>query len=141
MQFSNLTEMTSKDLMIGDWVKLPQMLADYSPARVEEINDKGCIADGWPLLNDEIQPVPLTPEILEKNGFERTTCGVGSIIYTFSDDDEYYAFAIDEYTDSIWRVEYTNCEMSFPLVRIMVLFVHEFQHALRLCGIDKDIEL
>ena len=134
--------MNSNELMLGDWV-LDAEFDRNIPRRVEIIEPRRVWLEGNNLYQPirTIQPIPLTAEILEKNGFERTTCGVDSIIYTFSDDDEYYALAIDEYTDSIWRVEYTNCEMSFPLVRIMVLFVHELQHALRLCGIEKDIEL
>lgn len=128
--------MKANDLMIGDWVAFrgrPYQYTAQDIATMAECEEKGIATD--------TTPIPITPEILEKNGFERTDCGGGAIIYTFSDDDEYYALAIDEYTDSIWRVEYTNCEMPFPLVRIMVLFVHELQHALRLFGVEKEIEL
>ena len=114
--------------MIGDWVKLPQMLADYSPARVEEINDKGCIADGWPLLNDEIRPVLLTREILKKNGME-----VHDWIVEVDGGNLYY--------NSRERILYAN-DGGYEVPTICNLeYVHELQHALRLCGIKKDIEL
>ena len=131
--------MKAEELMIGDWVCTEH---DSTPRQIDWIRT-GEVGLFWNkvVTPPYLVPIPLTPEILEKNGFERAACGVGAIIYTFSDDDEYYALAIDEYTDSIWRVEYTNCEMHFPLVRIMVLFVHDLQHALRLCGIEKTIEL
>ena len=127
--------MKANELMLGDWVMDGDM-----PTRVTSITRVGIVETMRRISNIEVvEPIPITPEILEKNGFEKTHCGLNAIIYTFSDDDEYYALAIDEYTESIWRVEYTNCEMNFPLVRIMVCSVHELQHALKLCGIEKEI--
>ena len=59
--------MKSTDLMIGDWVYRPDC---YS--KVKEIRENGII--GLDHLRgiisfEELKPIPLTPEILEKNGF------------------------------------------------------------------------
>ena len=95
----------------------------------------------WTVFSDPkiLQPIPITPEILEKNGFEKTPCGMGKTILTFSDD--YSAISIDEITDSIWRVEYMNREFSLPLCRELICHVHELQQFLRLCGINLEIKL
>ena len=86
-----------------------------------------------------LQPIPIMPEILEKNGFEKTPCGMGKTILTFSDD--YSAISIDEITDSIWRVEYMNREFNFPLCRELICHVHELQQFLRRHKIEKEIVL
>ena len=46
-----------------------------------------------------------------------------------------------EISDSIWFVEYTDCEITMPSQLMIVCNVHELQHALKLCGIEKEIEL
>ena len=56
--------------MVGDWVKL----FDKYPAKVEAIGDTEVYLlddDGvrWNVGYAFIKPIPLTPEILEKNGF------------------------------------------------------------------------
>ena len=148
--------MKAKEIMIGDFVTFKDSLEDAAvlPVKILGIgfkygdkeddalvsidgDDVGDLID----LDDEIVGIPITDEILKKNGFEKANCGVGATIYTFSDNDEFYALAIDEYTDSIWRVEYTNCEFNFPLCRNLVSYVHELQHVFRLCGIEKEITL
>ena len=91
------------------------------------------------VCSDDLRPIPLTAEILEKNGFR--------IIF----DDELHisyfqdikSFHIEVKIDKIGiyqklsifnglgdGVTITECQ-----------FVHQLQHALRLCGIDKTIEL
>ena len=95
-----------------------------------------------PYSYSEIEPIPITPEILEKNGFKKTDVRmiVGTLTHYVIGDD-YFAFAVHEQTDSIWEVEYVNLEVSFPTVRVFVGYIHELQHALRLCGIEKEVVL
>jgi hypothetical protein len=83
----------------------------------------------------EINPIPLTPEILEKNGFVNVeNAQTSTIMYSFRDSlfrIEVYDFnhiTIDSYyTDS-------SCD-------IFISSIHELQQALRLCGIKKEIIL
>ena len=83
-----------------------------------------------------LDPIPLTPEILEKNGWKKDSGG-----------EECWAnskgwFTPHEYgkreTIKSWEVEICGKPNSFDGV---IKYVHQFQHALRLCGIDKEIEL
>lgn len=91
---------------------------------------------------DFLDPIPLTPEILEKNGFhytnEHTLKGADTYILRLESRgfdlkvtiklNDY--FALDSYDDRVYR-----------LVEISTgkWYVHHLQHALRLCGIDKEI--
>ena len=67
-----------------------------------------------------LQPIPLTPEILEKNGW----------------------FPLDEYRYE-GDIALAKGRNYFRLknTTICINSVHELQHALRLCGIDKEIEI
>jgi hypothetical protein len=75
-----------------------------------------------------IHPIPLTPEILEKIGFYR------SEIPTRDEIGNYYHRKIAP--SSIF------VSMSFEDGRDFgneIKYLHELQHALKLCGIDKEI--
>ena len=77
---------------------------------------------------DDLKPIPLTPEILEKNGWEERPTG-----YVFYTDGK-------RYDNSLWYIFGCN---TFIVNRaeFQIKYVHELQHVLRLCGIVKEIEL
>ena len=115
--------MTQYELMIGDWV-----LDGDNIAQVTSITCDGIIETTFNETSniEVIHPIPLTPEILEKNGWR---C-------------EYYG----------GRQEWWLDKTKFPIVRystsdtlhhngIVLKYVHELQHVLRLCNIDKKIVL
>ena len=123
--------MKATDLMIRDWV-----FVDGLPTRVTDIDeleginrkwiggavceDAGCIS--W----EHIKPILLTPEILEKTGW-----------------------FLDE-IDGSYRNPYNGfwiggrnapfCMLVSNLAQD-INYVHELQHALKLCGIEKEIVL
>lgn len=131
--------MKTNELMLGDWVihgfgfngKVTEI-----DLNVVTIYDQG-LDDGdghcevtfaW----NEVKPIPITAEILKKN-FD-----VQCDSYTYYTD--YTELEIREYTDGLWEVVIDEIEMSgLPTWKMYVSNVHELQHALRLCGIDKEI--
>ena len=137
-------ELSAKDLMIGDWVCLPSIMsADKYQVEVLEIQDdciKSYVGGKKMMVRFKyIEPIPLTPEILEKNGFE----DIGDDTYQLEENPCW--FWVDffrhnygcEYDTSTY--EYEDSEHRLKLYGIPS--VHELQHALRLCGIEKEIEL
>ena len=90
-------------------------------------------------FEDITRPIPIDGEILKKNGFEVRPYEFEKFCYFYSDD--YAEIQIDEYSDSIWRVEYDNLEAPFPVRRELIGFVHELQQLFRWWGINKDIKL
>lgn len=129
------------DLMVKDWVEVTQNSEKHF-AQVQMIDGYGdnatsneCVCDAIYYSIDELNPIPLTAEILISNGFESRNNN------HFYFDDEYTEFDIHELTDSIWFVECEDLEFSMPSQRMIVCNVHELQHALRLCGINKEIQL
>jgi hypothetical protein len=131
--------------MVGDIVTFKDCQNDKEKVVVKiwQINQEGnalvFIDDSEALdeiaIDDEIVGIPLTPEILEKNGFYHEK-NVGYI------DDDYNGRQIiyDFWNHNLKILD--NYNTMFDIVGWSDhIHVHELQHALRLCGIEKTIEL
>lgn len=132
--------MRTTELMIGDWVK--QCYDTKLNAKITEIYPKGFIADVGdckevPLMPYEIEPISITPEILEKNGFEKEQ----GICWTMWPNETEYLdyYFLDNRLVRIYIYKTGREEITFTCRDLK--YVHELQHALRLCGVDKEIEL
>lgn len=121
--------MKANDLMIGDWVNLYD-----SPIKIN-IDDLGVIErDETYDKGVHCEPIPLTEEILEKNGFKKVEkdlfhlgqSSIGVDTWLGIDNNVIYVDAL--YHDG--EIAFCKCE-----------YVHELQHALKMCGIDKEIIL
>ena len=114
--------MKANELMIGDWV-----LINTYPAKVKLIGEtlvkvRNCDNS---IDVDDILPVPLTAEIIAGNGHPQV-----SIIW---DDIK------TEETGENWYEVMMHTGSDAAVLHIR--YVHELQHALRLYGIWKKIEL
>ena len=141
--------MKAQGLMIGDFVTFKDCQNDEYPAICEivgiEPDEVFAYIDGDKSACDELDVnelvgISLTPEILEGNGF-MPTYGRGELVLKTSD----YGIWVDFDTNSIWvsiRVELKEKPFSAKhYYEGYLQTVHELQHALRLCGIDKEIRL
>lgn len=136
--------MKANELMIGDWVHVEAHRGFIAQnVKVETIPDNdgdnkyghhyghigtwlyGGDNDFRDVEAKHLQPIPLTPEILEKNGFSVDYC---------NNDLSYAQSCGDVIGIHINGKNGLMDEMYFK-------YVHELQHALRLCGIEKEIEL
>ena len=119
--------MEAKELMIGDWVR--NDLGETQ--QVVELREEGVMLyynDIYPY--DDVQPIPLTTEILEKNGLTLSLCG------NHFPEDKHYVLEISVDGGRIfWTIN--GHEYDIMCLR----FVHKLQHALRLCGITKEIQI
>ena len=123
------------DLSVGDWVKVKEECITISSiyGNGESYSDEvALIRDGIPFavsLIRDIRPIPITAEILEANGIHRTY-----------EDDTYAIFR----GDGLWAVKYSDGDWELstpPVCRVDIKYVHQLQHALRLAGVDKEINL
>ena len=126
--------MKADELMIGDWV---QGFVPDSYSTIYGIFNEGRIAiiaepskTYIELSPEDVQPIPLTPEILEKNGFALDRLG------NYFPEDKRYDLEISEIEGDIY---WTICWGDHSILRLR--FVHELQHCLRLVGIEKKIVL
>ena len=121
--------MKAKDLMIGDWYAFrghPYKCTANDIASLAECEEKGAPTD--------ISEIPLTPEILEKNGF---VCSDKSSRkpYQLRNNSNYVSVIKGRFNARNIGV------IGKPMnaMQIDCNYIHELQHALRLCGIDKEI--
>ena len=136
--------MKATELMIGDWVLYEgepyqiRQLGIYGENRDGEDYPAVCIGKpkgiGLIVERNEIEPITLTAEILEKNGFVKSKYGE-MILDEELGTSEIYIVLEPTYDEAYywWRV---NNELITKIKNI-----HELQHMLRLCNIDKEIEL
>lgn len=135
--------MKANELMIGDWVFGTRIKANVKVVAIDSERQLQDIIGSVRVLSDDnsfgtwaqyLEPIPLTAEILEKNGeFGKTL--IGETIYRMGGDD-YCVRKIGERYSFIRCAEYGASWWLFD-----IRYVHELQHALCLCGIDKNIEL
>jgi len=134
--------MEAKDLMIGDWFNFIIANKMYQPMKVESIefgdatSDEGVTTDAR-----ELQPIPITAEILGKNFKKIKLPDEPYGAYFFGGDDKIKIY-IREHTDGLWKVDVDEIEIGgIRSWRMYVRYVHELQHALILCNIEKEIKL
>ena len=131
------------ELSVGDWVRWKVYDKTYD-VQVTGVTDRRIygLHDGieYSMLLTQIYPIPITVEILEKNGFARGSRG-GFYHYLLLDKNR--TLYIHASTNG-WRGEITYDAAG--ILRTTHLMpdmnsVHDIQHALRLAGLDKEINL
>ena len=85
---------------------------------------------------DESEPIPLTEAILEKNGFVLIDEKEKMYRLNLAEDESVCVTADFKCEEPFVHVRNT-CYQATPYCR----YVHQLQHALRLCGIEMKIEL
>ena len=132
--------MRPEELMIGDYVirkNVPNEILIVDT--IDSIRDIVYLdLDGLGITErlTNIEPIPLTPEILKKNGFVKQAYD-GWLISVDNGRRQ-----IEYRTDcckGLLRIEHNK--KPFSKLMIKVKYVHELQHALRLCNINKKIEI
>lgn len=114
--------MKTNELMIGDWVQVPSELN-----RIKQIKSTFDL--------DEVvlyQPVPITEEILEKNGFKKKMDGTFNFVY-----NEKGAYIEIEYNPISGHI----CANWHWFIANQIYSVHKLQHALKMAQVDKEIKL
>lgn len=132
------------DLQINDWVYDKSFTPSNFPCRIysiegryprrdKDFNDKPLIdvwvGDGFLTSHIEnIEPIPITIEILTKNGFTK----VNSQRYDYGCPDTDCYVKVNPKKNMIHvNGRNANCNLYYHS------FIHELQHALRLCGLNE----
>ena len=127
------------DLSVGDWVEYEGLHYPITFVGYGEGGDGSLVNLIRPDLScfickiSDIHPIPITAEILEKYGFVRSTSQF--IVY---------------HTDKVW-ISYDKPSETWSVTMYIndvtsnlhanILHIHQLQHALRLAGVDKEINL
>lgn len=143
--------MEVKKLMIGDYVSYIDTFGKRKIGKVTDLHNNeswGTIYVDFCDQNPEgkskiisVQPIPLTAEILHKNGF---SIEKGGYIMTLAIENTFTMNLDDEYGQHKWSIIITNGPWNIKIkvfgmlaISIVIHFVHELQHALRLVGLNK----
>ena len=145
--------MKANEFMIGDWVH--SLLHDVDTTitdtegpsdgvgdhRAYWLSDMECFERHFP---DEIDPIPLTKEILDKSGFIIIAGPTYSISYYLKNGKDSIFITMFEKDSKPTFIQImfsseNNDRPSLNYVANQPMYVHELQHILRLCGIEKEI--
>lgn len=115
--------MRAENLMIGDWV-----IDEYTnrPMRIEGVNK---------MMGSGLSPIPITAEILEKNGFEEKEY--------FDQNGKVYCMFFERGYVSLEFVQYILLDCykdGSNFIKMEIKYVHELQHVLRLCGLNELVD-
>lgn len=116
----------SKSLMLGDWVK------SRTGMNVKIVG----INHDYPSV---YEPIPLTPKILEKNGFHTYDHTLlGSCIYRrMCGKYNEYEVVVRMLNGWIKIKSHDDRITDILFIDFQPRFVHQLQHALRLCGLNE----
>lgn len=136
--------MTITELMVGDWVRVIPYKKNGRIYRIDYTYGKGNEYIG--VIDGDfdiglLEPIPLTPEILKRNEFER----LSDYQWEYRDNSCKIVISVAP------QIEIDGAIIGTPPINIMLegasvtmsitsdCYVHDLQHIIRLCGIDKEI--
>lgn len=120
-----------EDLMVGNWVKSPQGITQVHNVLTDKIIAKNDKKGVYCYHTTDIEPIPITKEILEKIGFKEDTAIVK--FYRYWDKEYKYKLDVDEgYTNSgrKWSVHIDNGDCA-TIGSGEFTYVHELQNLVR----------
>jgi hypothetical protein len=138
-----------EDLSVGDWVQAKMTKWDYedldiTPSMKVVKIEKDCVRLGFSLDDlefevfvEDLQPIPITAEVLEKNGLEQNS---NCLDYRFIIGNIYCSISKGI---KCWYVNIYDISNSphTPIFKAHIIHIHELQHALRLAKVEKEIVL
>lgn len=138
-----------QEFIIGDIVEYDNKIMVVKEPRDGSHFDLSCPKEGlvYCLIDiDEIKPVRITPEILEKNGWVKKVMSRGiknsHLVYTKPDIEEYGYFPI--YIEKgigkefdVYPFTYNNVCTQIAYIK----YVHELQHLLFGLGLNSEMEV
>ena len=136
--------MKAIELMVGDWVCLKDDTKYELPLKVDGVLTDDISLEGEGFLGGVdglIRPIPITPEILEKNGWIQCKYETCKSLYEYN--GLHLRHTMIKRSNGRWVANVGGIVEKFPdeythsFLRINVFYVHELQHALRLCGLNE----
>ena len=133
--------MKATELMIGDWVN-----SDFGIFQIKEIFEDAARDNGGNDYEfDCIHPILLTGDILKSNGFELVEIGDNGPSTPKSNVNRYEKWECKTAFQTFYLIYDRRAKKyslnAFSNHIINIVYVHELQHAMRVCGAEKEIEL
>jgi hypothetical protein len=140
-----------EDLSVGDWVQAKMTKWDYedldiTPSMKVVKIEKDCVRLGFSLDDlefevfvEDLQPIPITAEVLEKNGWSEFSDYHNSWKLDIASDKRVWMFKNSH--DWTFQVMSWGLGHNHSVAKAYIKDIHELQHALRLAKVDKEIVL
>lgn len=138
--------MKATELMVGDWVRIaPYDIIDQVDCLLTEyaVTSHGDTYGQYEYK--DIEPILLTGEILKSNGFELVEIGDNGPSTPKANVNRYENWECKTAFQTFCLIydrrvkKYSLNAFSNHIINIM--YVHELQNAMRVCGVEKEIEL
>lgn len=128
--------MKTLELQLGDIVSClgdPVRVVSLSLNNDEPIGIMSPLKKIFTFREKDVYPVQLTTDILLNNGFTQDTIGSGLILH-IDNSENLYVLVNYRYNGECRKVEISNKMYN---ILCPIQYVHELQHALRLCGLSE----
>ena len=146
--------MKTTDLMVGDWVLIndaPHKIQAIDSIDAEILTDDDLYYVGEDRCHseDKIEGIPITPEILKKNdwywgftsdekNFKSCVMGAFEPHWVYDKGAREISLYFDKDTDGgALRIADQRFNRRLDFFWCDTLYVHELQHALRICGLNE----
>ena len=118
--------MKATELTVGDWLCLKDDTKYELPLKVDGVLTDDISLEGEGFLGgaeELIRPIPITPEMLVRNGWKET-----QYWHEYQDGKNTIQCCLSDMRGRIngIEIEHFKCE-----------YVHQYQHLLRLCGLNE----
>lgn len=127
------------------WRAIEVAPPNFYPIALGENYFEKCGDNGIRLLNkqetEQVEPIPISGEILEQNGWKHFGKDNKKLNFHNTEHwllDKCEAWRLDDNTILYFRIQSNDHHTQYVG---KIQYVHKLQHALRLCGIEKDIAL
>ena len=129
-----------RDFMVGDFVCLKDDTKYELPLKVDGIIEDDISLEGDGFLggiDGLIRPIPITPEILEKNGWKEHSYTLPHNLkeYFYVNDEKGIHLVWKRGTLSIWFAYNEDNDGIYSDIVIPVKYVHQLQQVLRIAGL------
>lgn len=146
--------MKTTDLMVGDWALIndaPHKIQaiDSIDAEIQADDDLYYVGEDRCHSEDKIEGIPITPEILKKNdwywgftsdekNFKSCVMGAFEPHWVYDKGEREISLYFDKDTDGgALRIADQRFNRRLDFFWRDTLYVHELQHALRICGLNE----
>lgn len=131
--------MKLNELMLGDWVyingKMTKMVVILCESFASDIILENPLLTEVIPIKVKVKPIKITPDVMKMFGFKLKP--VNTSIYIHKSYGK-KRLMIEFYDGKVIVFVFTD---GFDELRVKVRYIHELQHAMRLMGIKKELEL
>lgn len=128
------------DLSVGDWVEYRDR--EWQVCSLYQFTEEvGLFRKDSQICEsiEDIEPIPITAEILEKNGFvDKVSC-----LFRYEREwrGDKSAVNICSFDEELWFADFEFRDGRTCMSNIPIFYVNQLQHILRLIGVDKELNL